>query len=103
MAKSTSSFSGTAVSRMSSKDKALPQPKSDVSDLAQLVSVFPDIDRDYARMCLQSYIHNRVASVTEKLLDKNFSNYPRHVYSSPIYTLSNCRISVIPTWIKMHF
>jgi hypothetical protein len=48
-------------------------------DLAQLVSLFPDIDRDYAKTCLQNYTHDRVASVAEKLLDQNFSNYPRHV------------------------
>jgi len=49
------------------------------NDLNQLIHIFPDIDREYARLCLQQYTHGRVAAVTEKLLDKNFSNYPRHV------------------------
>jgi CUE domain len=86
MAKSTPSSSSTAVLRTSVKSKLQPQPKSDLNDVAQLVVVFPDIDRDYARMCLQSYTHNRVAAVTEKLLDKNFTNYPRHVPSRLLFS-----------------
>jgi len=48
-------------------------------DLALLVSMFPDIDRQYARFCLQAYNQDKVASVAEKLLDANFGTYPKHV------------------------
>jgi hypothetical protein len=61
------------------KQPPQPKPNSDICDLAQLIRLFPDIDRDYARLCLQHYTHNRVASVSEKLLDSNFGNYPKHV------------------------
>ena len=61
------------------KQSSQPKPNSDIYDLAQLIRLFPDIDRDYARLCLRNYTHNRVASVSEKLLDSNFGNYPKHV------------------------
>ena len=60
--------------------KSSPQAKVKTDDLIQLIRLFPDIDRDYARLALQSYTQNAVACVTEKLLDKNYGNYPRHVY-----------------------
>ena len=62
-------------------NKAGPRPTSDIDDLVQLIQLFPDIDRKYAKMCLQNYSHNRVASVTEKLLDRNFNHYPKLVFS----------------------
>jgi len=49
-------------------------------DVALLVSMFPDIDRQFARFCLQAYNQDKVASVAEKLLDANFGAYPKHVY-----------------------
>jgi CUE domain len=55
------------------------QQTQDDEDVARLVHLFPDIDSDYARMCLQSYTYDRVAAMTEKLIDRNFSNYPKHV------------------------
>ena len=85
MPMSTSPLGDIVASRASTRNKASPQSKSQVDDLEQLILVFPDIDRDYARMCLQSYTHNRVASVTEKLVDRNFTNYPRHVLSFIIH------------------
>ena len=79
MPRNTSPLSDSVAS--STRSKASPQSKTEVDDLDQLIRLFPDIDRDYAQMCLQSYAQNRVVSVTEKLLDRNFSNYPRHVLS----------------------
>lgn len=65
--------------KASERDRMQHPSRSLANDLAQLISMFPDIDRDYAKTCLQSYAHDRVASVSEKLLDNNFGNYPRHV------------------------
>jgi len=61
----------------------LQRPSELDTELAQLVLMFPDIDREYARMCLQNYSQDRVGRVAEKILDRNFSNYPKHV--CPIY------------------
>ena len=91
MPKTVPSLGDFLVSRTPERNKHQPRPKlmpSDLSDLAQLIHMFPDIDRAYARMCLQKYTQSRVASVTEKLLDKNFSNYPRHVLILPRTSLN---------------
>jgi CUE domain len=80
MAKKIPPLSDFITSRNRPRNKS-PRPtvNTDSDDLSQLVHIFPDIDREYARLCLQQYTHGRVAAVTEKLLDKNFTNYPRHV------------------------
>jgi hypothetical protein len=83
-----------------------PRVSTDSDDLSQLLHIFPDIDREYARLCLQQYTHGRVAAVTEKLLDKNFTNYPRHVTQTPVFAILRRRISRIrirtrtPSWTK---
>lgn len=69
-------------SKFGERNKTAPPPKhnSDTQDLSRLVWLFPDIDRNYALLCLQQYTHNRVAAVSEKLLDRNFGNYPKFVF-----------------------
>jgi hypothetical protein len=56
------------------------QSRVKTDDLVQLIRLFPDIDRDYARFALQNYPDNAVACVTEKLVDRNYGAYPRHVH-----------------------
>lgn len=63
------------------------QTRIKTDDLVQLIRLFPDIDRDYARLALQSYTDNAVACVTEKLLDRNYGAYPRHVTLSFVVVL----------------
>lgn len=84
MPRNKSALSEFFASKFGDRNKPTPQPKpnSDIADLARLIWLFPDIDRDYARLCLQQYTHNRVASVSEKLLDRNFGNYPKHVVTA---------------------
>jgi CUE domain len=77
-------FGEFLASRTVERSKAEPKLQPNSDDLSQLIHLFPDIDRDYARFCLQCYTHDRVASVTGKLLDRNFSNYPRHVPPSEV-------------------
>ena len=80
MSKDPPALSDFLHAKASERRRTQPPGRSGINDeLQQLICLFPDIDRDYARMCLENYRHDRVASVTEKLLDSNFSNYPRQV------------------------
>src|ERR1700737_2240279 len=91
-------FGEFLTARASERKEVPPQTKENSDDVAQLIHIFPDMDREYASFCLQHYTHDQVASVTEKLLDRNFSNYPRHVLI--LATLLTCRTLPIPTRIK---
>jgi len=93
------SFTDFVTSKRAERTKPLLPPNDLDNDLAEIVFMFPDIDQEYARMCLQSYAQGRVLRVTEKLLDQNFSNYPRHVF--PYATELTKRTSKLPIKIKM--
>ncbi len=75
------------------------QTRVKTDDLVQLILLFPDIDRDYARLALQNYTDNAVACVTEKLVDRNHGAYPRHV--NPDCLWADVRISKTRMWIRM--
>jgi hypothetical protein len=79
MGKSLLPFEDFLALRIAERKKTEPRPQANSDELAQLIHMFPDIDRDYASFCLQHYTSNLIASVTVKLLDVNFSSYPRHV------------------------
>jgi hypothetical protein len=98
--KSFSSFSEYLAAKPSERSKPPPQQADLDNDLAQLVFMFPDIDREYARMCLRNYSQDRVARVAKKILDRNFCNYPRHVI--PFSAKVNVRTSTIFILIRMH-
>ena len=83
MPKNLPPLSDLLAAKISERGSKMPaMSKSSVEDIQQLVAIFPDIDIAYAKMYLQNYTHDRVAAVTEKLMDKNFNNYPRHVHLS---------------------
>ena len=77
--KGFATFSDFLASKPAERTK--PQRREDdiENDLAKLVFLFPDIDREYARMCLANYTQDRVLRVVDKIMDRNFCHYPQYV------------------------